>query len=91
MVYGPCYPNLVKDFWVNAYIQDLHLKYAILSKVFGALITITPTYIANSINCEEEGVVMDILLWDSYLPCRLIFEDLSDLSKVSNLNSRALV
>lgn len=62
MIYGPCYPNLVKKFWANASIQNLHLKYVILSEVFDVLITITPTSIANAINCEEEGVVMDMII-----------------------------
>ncbi|KAI5385192.1 hypothetical protein KIW84_071976 [Lathyrus oleraceus] len=91
MLCGPFYPNLVKKFWVNASIQDPHLKYAILSEVSDVPITITRTSISNAINYEEEGVVLDMLFWDSYLPSHLIFEDLFDLSKVSNINSKALV
>lgn len=25
MLYGPIYPNLIKEFWVYAFIQDLNL------------------------------------------------------------------
>ncbi|KAI5442948.1 hypothetical protein KIW84_011835 [Lathyrus oleraceus] len=91
MLYGPCYPNLVNEFWVNAFIQDLHLEYAILSEVSGVPITPTPTSIVNLINYEEEGLVLNMHFLDSYLPFHLIFEDLSDISKVSNLNSKELV
>ena len=76
---------------MNASIQELNLEYVILFVVSGVPITITPTSIANAINCEEEGVVLDMLFWDSYLSLQLIFEDISDLSKVSSLNSKALV
>ncbi|XP_050914952.1 uncharacterized protein LOC127129885 [Lathyrus oleraceus] len=91
MFYGPTYPNLIKDFWVNASIQDLNLESFILFIVYGVPITITPTSIANSINCEDEGVILNMLVWESYLYPHLIFGDLSDLSKVSSLNSKALV
>ncbi|XP_050889948.1 uncharacterized protein LOC127095279 [Lathyrus oleraceus] len=91
MIYGPTYPNLIKDFWVNASIQDLNLELDILFVVPGVPITFTPTSIANAINCEDEGVVMDILFWKSYLSPHLIFIDLSYLSKVSSLNSKELV
>lgn len=36
-------------------------------------------------------MVMDMLVWESYLSPHIIFDDLSDLSEVSNLNSKALV
>lgn len=69
----------------------MHLEYVILSEVFGVHIIITPISISNATNCEEEGTFMDMLFWDSYLPSHIIFEDLSDLSKVSNINSTELV
>ncbi|KAI5413796.1 hypothetical protein KIW84_058079 [Lathyrus oleraceus] len=76
---------------VNAFMQDLNLESSILSVVFDVPITITPTTIANAINYEDEGVVLDMLFWESYLSPCLIFDDLSDLSKVSSLNLKALV
>lgn len=91
MLYCPTYPNLIKELWVNAFVQELNLERAILSIVSYVPINITPTSIANAINCEEEGVIPDILFWESYLPSHLIFDNLSDLSKVSNLNSKASV
>lgn len=91
MLYGPTYPNLVKEFWINAFIQELNLEYVIIYVISSIPITITPTSIVNAINCEDIGVVLDMLFWESYLlPC-LIFGDLSNLSKVSNINSKALV
>ena len=54
MLYGPTYPNLIKDFWVNASIQDLNLESVILSVVSGVPITIIHTSIANARNCEDE-------------------------------------
>ncbi|KAI5431255.1 hypothetical protein KIW84_035431 [Lathyrus oleraceus] len=63
----------------------------ILSVVYGVLITITPTSIDNAINCEDKYVVLDVLFCESYLSPHIIFDNLSDLSKVSSLNSKALV
>lgn len=57
-----------------------------MSDVSGLFITITPTSIANEIKCEDEGVTLDMLFLDSSFPPHLIFDNLSDLSKVSNLN-----
>lgn len=91
MLYVPTYPNLIKNFWVNASIQDLNLEFSILSVVFSVPITITSTVIANTINCEDEGVVLGMIFWESYLSLQLIFDYLSDLSKVSSLNSKILV
>lgn len=91
MLYGLTYPNLIKYFGVNSSVQDLNLEYVILSLVSGVSITITPINIANAISCGDEGVVLDMLVWKSYQSPHLIFDDLSDLSKVSNLNSKALV
>ncbi|KAI5415124.1 hypothetical protein KIW84_040543 [Lathyrus oleraceus] len=54
MLYVPSYPNLNKDFWVNASMQDLNLESSILSVVFVVPITITLIAIANEINFEDE-------------------------------------
>lgn len=91
ILYCPTYPKLIKEFQINASIWELNLEYGILSIVSGISITITPTFIANAINCEDEGVVLDMFIQESYLSPHLIFDDLSDLSKVSNLNSKTLV
>lgn len=91
MLNGPTDPNLIKYFWVNASIQKINLEFVILFVVSGDPITITPTTIANAINYGEDVVVLNMLVWESYLSPHLIFEDLSDLSKVYNLNSMALI
>ena len=88
MLYGPTYPNLIKEFWENARIQELNPEYAIISIVYDVPIIITPTSITNAILCEDEGVVLDMMFLESSLFSHLIFDNLSNLSKVSNLNSR---
>ena len=55
MLCGFTYPNLVKEFWVNASIVELNLEYAILSRISDVSITITFKLIANVINCKEIG------------------------------------
>ncbi|KAI5447676.1 hypothetical protein KIW84_015218 [Lathyrus oleraceus] len=91
MLYGFTYPNMIKELWVNTSIHELNLDCAILSVVSGVPITITPTTVANAINYEDEGVVLDILFSKSCLSPHIIFDDLSDLSKLPSLNSKALV
>lgn len=91
MLYGHSYHNLIKEFWVNASVKELNQEYTILSIVYSVPITIIPTSITNTKNCEDKVVVLDMLFWESYLSPHLIFDDLSDLYKVSNLNSKALV
>lgn len=76
---------------MNAYVQELNLEHVILFVVSGVHITITSTSIANAINCEDESVIPYMLFWEYSLPPHLIFDNLSDLFKVYNLNSKALV
>lgn len=91
MLSGPTYPNLVKELWVNAFVQELHLEVVIIFVVSSIPITITSTSIVNATNCKDEGVTLDMLFWELSFPLHLIFYNLYDLSKVSNFNSVASV
>lgn len=91
MLYGLTYPYLIKEFWVNAFVQELNLECVTFSFVFVVPITITPTSTTNAIKCEDEGLTPNMLFWDSSFPHPLIFDNMFDLSKVSNINSMASV
>lgn len=82
---------MIKEFWVNAYVKDLNLECIILYVVSGIPITITLTITATIIICEDEDVTPYMLFWKYYFPLHLIFYNLSNISKVSNLNYMASV
>ncbi|MCI07828.1 hypothetical protein A2U01_0028897, partial [Trifolium medium] len=53
---GPIYVNLVKDFWLHAYIdQASEEDFKIKSLVWGNPITITPSSITDAIRCPHHG------------------------------------
>ena len=91
MFFGFTYSNFVKEFGVNAFIQQLNLESDILSNVSGVPITIVIATIVNAINCENDGVLLDIHLWEYYFLFDRIFVDPSKTSDVSNLHSKATV
>lgn len=91
MLYSPTYHNMIKEYWVNAVAQELNLECVIMYVVSGVTITINPTSIVNAINCKDECVTPDILFLESSLPPHLIFDNLSGLLKVFNLNSMSSV
>jgi hypothetical protein len=54
---GPIYPNLLKEFWVNATVDRISVNgYIIRSVVRYNLVDITPFIIARAIGCAEVGV-----------------------------------
>lgn len=87
MLFGFTYSNLVKEFCVNAYIHQLNLEFVVLFKVSGVPITIITATISNVINCEDDKVPLDIILWEHYFPINRIFVDPSKSFNVSNLRS----
>ncbi|MCI24427.1 hypothetical protein A2U01_0045610, partial [Trifolium medium] len=53
---GPIYVNLVKDFWLHAYVvQTSDEDFKIKSLVWGNPITITPSSIVDAIKCPNHG------------------------------------
>ena len=61
MLNGPIYPDPMKDFWANAHVHQNELDGCqILSVVYGSHVVINSKIISQAINCEEDGVTVEI-------------------------------
>ena len=60
MLFGPIFPDLVKEFWANAHIQQNGLDdCVILSVVSGFPVMINSYIISQAIECEEAGKTVE--------------------------------
>lgn len=94
MLWSPIYPVLVKEFWVNASVNDIIRDPSIQSNVFGFPITIITPVIAKSIKCDDNGVAPDFFSFNvPHLHHFLhkIFKDLSHTLHTSNIFSEAYI
>ena len=61
MLFGPIYPDLVKDFWANAHVHQTEQDDCqILSVVYGFPVVINSKIISQAIYCEEDGIIVEI-------------------------------
>jgi hypothetical protein len=65
---GPVYPQLVKELWDNAHIEQNKSNTGVIkTTVIGCQITITPLLIAQVIGCDEEGIDIEKYKYNSPL------------------------
>ncbi|CAJ2669880.1 unnamed protein product [Trifolium pratense] len=71
---GPTYPQLVREFWNNAFIKEkkANTTPVIETRVLGCSITITPTDIAELIRCSEKGIDIEKYRYNSGLEPSII-------------------